>query len=123
MWYGSSPLGSASFGLIDQNMCTQQVVSKWIESVWYDNKPVVYLLMPLSWLYRFVIVLRRAMYRFGACSRHRLNKPVIVVGNISVGGTGKTPLVIWIVRWVPTGSWPPEYGQDRPPPDKLCAER
>ena len=81
-------------------MQPRAVISKWIESLWYEDTPAVYLLAPLSWLYRLVIMLRRACYRLGVIQRHRLHKPVIVVGNIMVGGTGKTPLVIWIVEWL-----------------------
>lgn len=78
----------------------QKVISQWIDSAWYADTSAVYFLVPLSWLYRLVIRLRRACYRFGLIKRHRLKRPVIVVGNITVGGTGKTPLVIWIVEWL-----------------------
>lgn len=54
------------------------------------------LLLPLSWLFGVLVVLRRALYRAGLLRREHLPVPVIVVGNISVGGTGKTPLVIWL---------------------------
>jgi tetraacyldisaccharide 4'-kinase len=54
------------------------------------------LLLPLSWLFRAVVTLRRTLYRAGVLRSERLPVPVIVVGNISVGGTGKTPLVLWL---------------------------
>jgi tetraacyldisaccharide 4'-kinase len=65
---------------------------------WYDASGLTVLLRPLSWLYRGIIVLRYAAYRAGVLRRRRVAAPVIVVGNITVGGTGKTPLVIWLVE-------------------------
>jgi tetraacyldisaccharide 4'-kinase len=44
--------------------------------------------------------LRRWFYKFGLLPSYKLAVPVIVVGNISVGGTGKTPLVIWLADWL-----------------------
>ena len=55
------------------------------------------LLAPLSCLYCGLVKLRRAAYRRGLATTRRLPVPVIVVGNIFVGGTGKTPLVAWVV--------------------------
>jgi tetraacyldisaccharide 4'-kinase len=49
-----------------------------------------------SWLYLIVIVLRNSSYCKGRSKTHRVNAAVISVGNITVGGTGKTPLVIWL---------------------------
>jgi tetraacyldisaccharide 4'-kinase len=54
------------------------------------------LLLPLSWLFRAVVAIRRGLYQAGVLRSERLPVPVIVVGNISVGGTGKTPLVLWL---------------------------
>lgn len=54
------------------------------------------LLLPLSLLFRAVVALRRGLYQLGLLRSVRLPVPVIVVGNISVGGTGKTPLVLWL---------------------------
>lgn len=63
---------------------------------WYapGATPLTVVLLPLAMLFRGIAALRRACYGSGACSRHRLPVPVIIVGNITVGGTGKTPLVI-----------------------------
>lgn len=56
------------------------------------------LLWPLSLLFGALALLRRALYRFGWKQSERLPVPVVVVGNIFVGGTGKTPLAIWLVQ-------------------------
>lgn len=68
------------------------------ERVWYGNaKP------PLSWrltasLYAGIASLRRRLYASGILRTHRIAKPVVVVGNITVGGTGKTPLTIALIE-------------------------
>ena len=63
---------------------------------WTRRTWLTLLLIPLSWLFRAVVALRRSLYRAGLLRSERLPVPVIVVGNISVGGTGKTPLVLWL---------------------------
>jgi tetraacyldisaccharide 4'-kinase len=55
-------------------------------------------LIPLSWLFGVLSGLRRLAYRAGLLKSVKLHIPVIVVGNISVGGTGKTPLVAWLAQ-------------------------
>jgi len=69
-----------------------------IEALWYGRHPLTPLLLPLSWLYRLALACRRFLYAAGILPARRLGAPVIVVGNLTVGGTGKTPLVIWLAR-------------------------
>ena len=57
-----------------------------------------WLLVPLSWLFRVVVFWRRWLYRLNVLKSSALPVPVIVVGNINLGGSGKTPLVIWLVQ-------------------------
>ncbi|SDH32657.1 tetraacyldisaccharide 4'-kinase [Propionivibrio dicarboxylicus] len=67
--------------------------------LWYQRRPaaVLWPLLPLSWLFRALAALRRGLYRIGVLRAQRLAVPVIVVGNLTVGGSGKTPLVLWLV--------------------------
>jgi tetraacyldisaccharide 4'-kinase len=80
---------------------------KSLDYYWYVRSPWMILLTPLSLVYRIVIRLRRLAYRIGLISSHKLPVPVIVVGNITVGGTGKTPLVAWIATYLKTQGYHP----------------
>jgi tetraacyldisaccharide 4'-kinase len=63
--------------------------------LWYGSRhPVSVLLLPLSWLFLGVVKARRLAFRRGWLQSERISCPVIVVGNLTVGGTGKTPLII-----------------------------
>ncbi len=73
-----------------------------LQRVWYERAPwpLFAVLVPLSLLFALLAALRRAAFRVGLLRSVRLPRPVVVVGNISVGGTGKTPLVIWIAEYL-----------------------
>jgi tetraacyldisaccharide 4'-kinase len=66
--------------------------------MWYEGAPSYRLLLPLSGIYWLLITLRRFLYQIGLIGRHKAVVPVIVVGNITAGGTGKTPVTIWLVN-------------------------
>lgn len=75
-------------------------IARWFEDAWYKEMYISAWLMPLSMFYVDAVRLRRFMYRTGWKKSVRLPVPVIVVGNLTVGGTGKTPLVIWLVEFL-----------------------
>lgn len=79
----------------------------WLTSRWYRPSLLSWLLRPLSWLYRGITVLRYQAYRVGIFKQNALPVPVIVVGNITVGGTGKTPFVIWLADYLQQRGWRP----------------
>ncbi|MCG6900968.1 MAG: tetraacyldisaccharide 4'-kinase [Gammaproteobacteria bacterium] len=73
---------------------------KRLDYYWYARSPWLVLLTPLSLLYGVIIRLRRSAYRCGLLRSIRIPRPVIVIGNITVGGTGKTPLVAWLAEYL-----------------------
>lgn len=69
-----------------------------IARIWSGESPLWRLLLPLSWLYGLVSGLIRLSYKFGWRKSWRAPVPVVVVGNLTAGGNGKTPIVIWLVE-------------------------
>jgi tetraacyldisaccharide 4'-kinase len=70
--------------------------SQVFDRIWYTDNPARWVLWPVSLVYRALARLRRTAYTRGWQSTVEVPVPVIVVGNVSVGGTGKTPFVIWL---------------------------
>ena len=68
----------------------------WVETLWYTNHPLRWLLFPFSLVYQFITALRRGYLR--RFRQHCSSVPIIVVGNLTVGGVGKTPLVIELAQ-------------------------
>jgi tetraacyldisaccharide 4'-kinase len=75
---------------------TQSSLARQFEALWQGRSPATLLLLPLSWLFGLVVSLRHWYWKSGPGRPQRLPVPVIVVGNITVGGTGKTPVVDWL---------------------------
>jgi tetraacyldisaccharide 4'-kinase len=72
-------------------------VQSWLNRIWYDGAAPPWWLVPLSLTYGALAGLRRYLYAKRWRRTTRISSPVIVIGNLSVGGTGKTPLVCWLV--------------------------
>lgn len=69
-----------------------------IARIWSGESPLWLLLLPLSWLYGLVSGLIRLSYKLGLKKAWHAPVPVVVVGNLTAGGNGKTPVVIWLVE-------------------------
>ncbi len=69
-----------------------------LQRIWYGPAWLSLPLWPLSLLFRLVVATRRGFYRIGMLRQQRADVPVIVVGNLTVGGTGKTPIAAWLGR-------------------------
>lgn len=78
-----------------------------LQQIWYGGRAPGVMLTLLSWLFGAVSALRRALYRVGVLKAIKVAVPVIIVGNITVGGTGKTPLVIALVEALRERGWKP----------------
>lgn len=71
--------------------------AKAVQQSWYGDRPIRALL-PLSWIYAAIVTARRWAYHRGWLTVSQLDRPVLVVGNVSVGGSGKTPLTLAVVE-------------------------
>jgi tetraacyldisaccharide 4'-kinase len=79
----------------------------WLERQWYRITPLHILLIPVSLLFGLLSAIRRFFYRTHILSSEKLPVPVIVAGNISVGGSGKTPLTLWLAQQLCGEGWHP----------------
>ena len=84
-------------------------ISRRLPALWYQwpTAVVLYPLLPLAGLFRGIVGLRRFLFRCGVMASSRLPVPVVVVGNLTVGGSGKTPLVLWLVENLRARGWRP----------------
>jgi len=79
-------------------MTQQSPIEIFLTRTWLSRGLAAWLLWPISLVFGAIIAIRRCLFKVGVFEQTRLPVPVIVVGNIYVGGTGKTPLVIWLSR-------------------------
>ena len=70
----------------------------WLNRIWYDSPRPPLWLRPLAALYGALTALHRYSFHAGWRRVMQPGCPVVVVGNLTVGGTGKTPLVLWLCR-------------------------
>lgn len=73
-------------------------MQRWLTQRWYEEHARASPLAPLAALYGALLALRRRAYASGWVGTEHVGKPVVVVGNLTAGGTGKTPLTIWLAR-------------------------
>ncbi|MCX7099161.1 MAG: tetraacyldisaccharide 4'-kinase [Methylococcales bacterium] len=85
----------------------KKTISRWLLDVWYKDPFIGVWLMPLGFLFSDAVRFRKFLYRIGVLKTHTLAVPVIVVGNITVGGTGKTPLVVWMAKFLKESGYKP----------------
>jgi tetraacyldisaccharide 4'-kinase len=78
-----------------------------LERSWYQPFGWSWLLLPLSLVFALLSALRRTLFRIGVLKSTALPVPVVVVGNISVGGTGKTPVTLWLCDYLRQQGWKP----------------
>ncbi len=82
-------------------------MEQWLQRQWYQRASPPLWLLPFSLLFALMLRLRCWMVGLGWFSIHRLPVPVVVVGNITVGGTGKTPLTLALVAVLQRQGWHP----------------
>ena len=78
-----------------------------LHAIWYERHPLGVALAPLGWLVAGMARLRRALHAARVLPSTRVPVPVVVVGNLAVGGTGKTPLVLWLAGFLASRGWQP----------------
>ena len=84
-----------------------KTLARWAQDIWYKDPFIGVWLMPLGFLFSDVVKFRKFLYRIGLLKTQTLPVPVIVVGNITVGGTGKTPLIIYLAKFLKDSGFKP----------------
>ena len=71
-------------------------MSRAIERIWAEDGPAAWALTPLSWIFSTAVAVKNVLYDIGLLRARKLALPAVSVGNLSVGGTGKTPVSAWV---------------------------
>ncbi|QBF84387.1 tetraacyldisaccharide 4'-kinase [Shewanella maritima] len=82
-------------------------MQNWVNKIWYQGHWAKWLLVPLSLIFWFISIIRRSLFRLGLKQQTRVSVPVIVVGNITAGGSGKTPTVIHLIELLRANGYKP----------------
>ncbi|MDP3744642.1 MAG: tetraacyldisaccharide 4'-kinase [Methylotenera sp.] len=82
-------------------------MANWLQEQWLKFTFWHIFLMPLSWVFGMITTVRKRLYKNGWLKSVRLSVPVVIIGNINVGGTGKTPLVIWLAEQLQLAGYKP----------------
>lgn len=99
----------------------------WLLRHWYGERPIWWLI-PLNWLFVILTTWRRGLYRTGVLLPASVAAPVIVIGNINVGGSGKTPFTLWLADRLRAAGYRPGIitrgygGKSRHWPRRVTAE-
>jgi len=83
------------------------LLSRFFNDIWYGNGWQCVFFLPVTWVFSQIVKIRRFAYNNGWLSSRSFSVPIIVVGNISVGGSGKTPLVIWLAELFKNAGYKP----------------
>ena len=76
-------------------------MNKFFNKVWYSKINLFSLiLLPLTFFYYLITIIRKVFYKIGVFKTNYFNTPIIIIGNLTVGGTGKTPLCIWLCKYL-----------------------
>lgn len=87
-------------------MIRERLGKAWLTAAYRGDRWLL-VLRPLEWLYRHLLARRTRAYRLGQRTVWQPTVPLIVVGNITLGGTGKSPLVAWLATWLQARGWHP----------------
>jgi len=85
----------------------RSLLSQALNKIWYQKGWQALVLLPLTFIYSAIIKIRLHAYEKGWKQIHQFPVPIIVVGNLTVGGSGKTPLVIWLVDFLRKAGFKP----------------
>lgn len=77
-------------------------IEQYLLRMWYGKNHWYIIFLPLSWLFFVLILIRKNLFKRLSKNLYQPICPVIIVGNISVGGTGKTPFIVWLANYLTT---------------------